>query len=1421
MNVFFKIIVSFLFVALSIHAHASEVDYETSFEKIEILYEKGEYKLGLRSNALLIKTIQSARTPNLLPLARVYFLNAKGAELDGNFILYEEYIFKGDRELQNASKEDVNQYAKAIKYAIEASISYGNYVKATEYVKQSFEIMNKVGMKDSTLYYELKKNAVIINYRLGFYIKAQKELNEILRYSKRSIVKSELRTDPKTGKAKMQKLSSYELLLRKRTYARMLNLQAEMFLDNGNYTSTDSILSVAEKWIATNIGTKDVSYVENIFYKGRLAETLGDVKNANKLYDNAYETLLKTKGGRYQNYSREAIRIFEYLIPTYKLTGKGGDFRTKLEMFEVRVQRYYGKDNYYYSKVIFVEIQQDVLAQNWTSLIKSINKVLSNKTMLPALHLDRADYLELLADAYVELDQYDEAEAAINEATLIKKELLGENAPNYHMQLLDKASYYVNYTDKFKEAEDIYQYSLDQIVSKEIDHQHIKYITYLYQEATLFELTDRFDQAKKVVLEATEIVEERFGKFSIQYGTALQKQANIDIYKGAFKQAEIKLIEALRLYTEKATSKDNLEFASVLETQARLFIIEGLFEDAEKNLKKAFKLSKRTLKSSKLSSSIEELAILYIHIGRYQETEDGLLKSIALREKRFGVDNRSLINPLNQIGFLYYIKGDYARAEKYALRAMDICTNIFGVNSIRYAESLKLYADIHAAIGDYNNAQKTILEVIDIYKKIYGENHIEVALVKNDLALIKYYNKGANLEIERLFLSSLATIKNELNDNTPIYADVLKNISLFYLETGKIDLADEKLEAANKIWISKFGTADRHAADYFYLKGLIYYKREKYVDANLSFIKSKDIYSSSFSTNHPDYTKALSKSGQMYFILKDYPNAIKSYDEAIKSYLAFIQVQFPALSEREKMKSWNTMKTDFEFYYSMAHQLRNEYPALLGNVYDITMATKALMLNASIKVRQRILNSGDHSLIDAYQSWLGKKEFYSTVLSMSTVQIAENGIDKGALEKQIESLEKYLSESSGIFAQSYERKQIYDWNQLKSILNPNEAAIELIRFRNFTTKFTDSVSYAALIIHKETKLYPEIVVMSNGNDMEQKYVKYYRNSMKFHVEDRFSYDVYWKNIQEALPATKTKLFIAPEGVYNQINLETLKGSDGMYQLQKYQFVQIANTKDVLVDYYKQQQKTNAKNKVASNQLANIVIVGNPTYYPTKLPANYDKSIVQLPGAEKEAKGIYALLKAKGISSDLYIESEATEEKIKSLKSPRFFHIATHGYFLPDIKQSGFDSELENEASQNPLYRSGLLLVNGGELINDPSNVDVNRHDGLLTAYEAMNLDFDNTELVLLSACETGLGDVQLGEGVFGLQRAFIVAGSKNLIMSLFKVSDEVTADLLNQFYANWIATGNKRQALYDAKVYILKKYKEPIYWGAFVLVGLD
>jgi CHAT domain-containing protein len=176
--------------------------------------------------------------------------------------------------------------------------------------------------------------------------------------------------------------------------------------------------------------------------------------------------------------------------------------------------------------------------------------------------------------------------------------------------------------------------------------------------------------------------------------------------------------------------------------------------------------------------------------------------------------------------------------------------------------------------------------------------------------------------------------------------------------------------------------------------------------------------------------------------------------------------------------------------------------------------------------------------------------------------------------------------------------------------------------------------------------------------------------------------------------------------------------------------------------------------------------------------------------------------------------------VKRITSPRVVHIATHGFFI-DEQQSLETQMLDIDNYQNPLLKSGLLFVGAEELLSENNIYQFNRADGILTAFEAMNLKLDHTELVVLSACETGLGEVHAGEGVFGLQRSFIVAGAQNIIMTLFKVNDQVTQELMQDFYSAWIETGDKRSAFQKAKQNIRNKYESPIFWGSFVMVGLD
>ncbi len=397
-------------------------------------------------------------------------------------------------------------------------------------------------------------------------------------------------------------------------------------------------------------------------------------------------------------------------------------------------------------------------------------------------------------------------------------------------------------------------------------------------------------------------------------------------------------------------------------------------------------------------------------------------------------------------------------------------------------------------------------------------------------------------------------------------------------------------------------------------------------------------------------------------------------------------------------------------------------------------------------------------------------------------------------------MEKSLSERSRDFSEGFASAKI-SYQNIRDLLTDSEAVVEIIRVRNFDQVFTGDSRYLALILRKGAPM-PSMKVLDNGQQLETRYAKYYRNAIQQKVQDDYSYDQYWSRIEPELTGKKV-IYLSPDGVYNQINLNTLKKPGADYFITRYDLTILGNSKDLIA----------LKNRKAVAAAKNATLLGFPDYGGQSLPA--------LPGTKVEIDGIASVLKASGYKLNVLTQASATEAKLKAVKSPEVLHIATHGYFLEDVESTGsaFGVELEN-ASDNPLLRSGLMLAGAAKTLSGATTPNLSSNDnGILTAYEAMNMNLEGTQLIVLSACETGLGDVKAGEGVYGLQRAFLVAGAEALIMSLWKVDDAATQQLMKSFYANWIKLRNKQKAFKQAQLQLLVKYKEPYYWGAFVMMG--
>jgi CHAT domain-containing protein len=176
-----------------------------------------------------------------------------------------------------------------------------------------------------------------------------------------------------------------------------------------------------------------------------------------------------------------------------------------------------------------------------------------------------------------------------------------------------------------------------------------------------------------------------------------------------------------------------------------------------------------------------------------------------------------------------------------------------------------------------------------------------------------------------------------------------------------------------------------------------------------------------------------------------------------------------------------------------------------------------------------------------------------------------------------------------------------------------------------------------------------------------------------------------------------------------------------------------------------------------------------------------------------------------------MKEQATERNLKAVHATDILHVATHGFFT--IRHINPGKEFRREVT----FNSGLILTGANKSLQEETTEF--QDDGILTAYEVTNLDLAGTSLVVLSACETGLGNIEIGEGVYGLQRSFLQAGAKNVLISLWKVDDGITNELMSKFYSYLLSTQNIHEALMKAQRDIRNKYPDPAAWGSFILIG--
>lgn len=905
------------------------------------------------------------------------------------------------------------------------------------------------------------------------------------------------------------------------------------------------------------------------------------------------------------------------------------------------------------------------------------------------------------------------------------------------------------------------------------------------------------------------------------FSVTLFNLANAYLQNGQLAKAGSTADEQLA-FDRKSLSPESPEFVMSVLSICDIYINTDRTKDAEKLLNSTLKHHpKNTIQRGQLLSKLGDV---YTYQSQFSKAQTTLTTALDILFDTAGEDSPEYMLAAHNLALLYMSKGKYPEAEEI----FDVALTNIPPTDPTYADVLNNQGLVYRNLGLFERSEAVFKKMRSIDSIALGNEHPDFAITLSNLGQV-LTDGGKYAEAEKTLLQSLEILKKNNEVNSASYARKLNNLARNYELWGKPEKSIAPLEQALAIFKKTVGVNSPDYGNSAYILGNAYWKAGK-GPQGLKYLKtSATIRAKVLGKNHPKYAQVIQKIGEYQWEQKQIKDAHNSFGQVFDNYFFQLETTFPGLTEEEKSSFfYNNIKGAFEKFNSFAVANNTTDPMLIDQMFDNQINTKGAIMYATEKVKSAIASSNDSSLINLFEKWHLKKEQIARAYSQNQ--------DTNQLDSLIQTanlMEKELTKRSSEFAGQFDRKRI-SWKEIQKALKPGEASVEVIRYRSYNPekagKYTEQINYAFLIATSETKDHPMLVLQSNGSDMESKFIKFYHNSIRYQIEDARSYQNYFETLAKALTPLKIqKVYFSPDGVYNQLNINSLFNPvSKKFVVDEFQIHLLTNSKDLL-----EIQPERRVNEIP-------VLIGFPKFNvekgtATSAEANAtrgrtrggltrgmrgllrfmrgDEGITELPGTQKEINDISKLF---GNQPQVFLAHQASEDVAKAVNNPPILHIATHGYFLEDEEAA---DRMNTQYVTNPLLKAGLILAGAENFLLDGVPVNDAGDDGILTAYEAMNLKLDKTQLVVLSACETGLGEVKNGEGVYGLQRAFKLAGTKSIVMSLWSVDDDATQELMTNFYSELLKTGNQHEAFRIAQQKIKEKFVKPFYWGAFIMVG--
>jgi CHAT domain-containing protein/tetratricopeptide (TPR) repeat protein len=960
---------------------------------------------------------------------------------------------------------------------------------------------------------------------------------------------------------------------------------------------------------------------------------------------------------------------------------------------------------------------------------------------------------------------------------------------------------------------------------------------------------------------ALTLSEKKFGAESVEAATVLASLGNTTAQAGQFEPALACLKRSLQI-REKMLSPTDPDVATATFNLGSIYLRRGDYAQAMPLLERSVaSLEKTDVQGDSTSAFLfarvlTNLGSAQVDIGEYDKAIATLQRAVAVAELTFGSASINLVGPLDSIGGAYRRRGDFDRAQQFFERALRILEEFPTYQNTEHVDVLNNLALTLLHLGDEDGALKLFSQARDMGESQLGPTELPVACSLNGLALINQ-QRGKVADALALFERSRAIFESRLGPSHPDVAVALNYIAELLASTGDTDRALSTLQKALAIQEKALPPNHPDIAATLHRLARLSIKHGKLIEAQNLLRKSIAITDAAVGQDNPDSCAGLIALGTAEVFKGDVSKGLGEFVESTKRWRRYVarQTLFQQGSEAVLIQQEAQLSRDWFNSLCGVAPLNTSESAFLAGAEQLAFG-KALL--EEVETIRAQLTADDRTLVHTLREQarsarmrldaIPKQEAVAWLRHRADWQNSER--DK--LERELKATEDKLASVSELVSQTVTESKL-SLIEIARCLPSDAALVDFIQYRRMSagTHWREQ-RYAAYLtfplLGDSSNVVVERVDLGEAAPIDEAVGV---------IAKRFAAGQYRaKDLQPAfqrlsdlvyVPLAKhltnvSHLIICPDGQLNRISFEILPVGN-KFLLEEKTISYVTSAREII--------RLDAARSKPKSRSQKSLVMGNPDFDLDLAKNGTPKSVVQLagatasfrslsrdchglkfkplPNAEAEARSVAKLV---GSDTELRLGADARESELKTVQSPRVLDLATHAFFLSDqelkqINSVDFNSALSefgpvrstsSDNWENPLVRCGMALSGANHAQQTTNGI---AEDGLLTGLEASLLNLRGTELVILSACDSGSGEVKIGEGVMSLRRAFRIAGAETVLASQWKVNDKATSQLMIEFVRRWRAGEQRAHAWREAQLTLLrsKDFSNPFFWAAFTLTG--